>query len=65
MQRLTDREQQILAIAQHKPDSWLTFHRNYLGEVLALQCEGLITSRLIDGEHQLKLAAENWNNRCD
>jgi hypothetical protein len=39
----------ILKAANSRPGERLNYHRNYLGEVLALQVKGFVTTR-IDGE---------------
>jgi hypothetical protein len=43
--KLTTIEQLILRAAQSRPNTWLNCDGRYIGEVLALQCKGLIVSR--------------------
>lgn len=47
--KLTTNETLILKAVNSKPNDWLTHHRVYLGDVLALQAKGLVITR-IDGE---------------
>ncbi|HTG95749.1 MAG TPA: hypothetical protein VL866_24325 [Pyrinomonadaceae bacterium] len=57
--KMTAIETMILRTARSRPDQWLDHHRHYLGEVLALQCKGLVTTR-IDGD-RLQVRATTTN----
>lgn len=48
------RESQIYAATRLRPDEWLNCHRVYLGEILALQCKGMIESRLQGEQLQIR-----------
>jgi hypothetical protein len=50
----TPLESQILTIVQRDPDRWFDCHQFYLGEVLALQCKGLVESRLVNDQIQIR-----------
>ena len=51
---LTKLELLTLQAVDFRPDQWLNVHGNYTGEVLALQCKGLVATRLIDNQLQIK-----------
>lgn len=54
LNHLTDYERLMLRAAGSRPDQWLNVHATYIGEALALQCKGLIVTRLDGNQLQLK-----------
>lgn len=54
MSELTIIETMILRAVNFRPNDWLNCHGAYLGEVLALQCKGLITTRRDGNQLQVK-----------
>lgn len=53
--KLTTTEQLILRAAQSRPNIWLICNARYIGEVLALQCKGLLTSRMDGNQIQIQI----------
>jgi hypothetical protein len=56
MLKLTTIESLILRAVNTQPSTWRNCNGAYVGEVLALQLKGLVTSRVINGQLQVRSA---------
>lgn len=52
--KLNQRQRMILQAVKSRPGQWLNCHGDYLGDVLSLQCQGLITSRIEGNQLQVR-----------
>jgi hypothetical protein len=58
MMKLTTIETMIVKAVNSQPGQWLNCHGNYTGEALALQCKGLVTTRLDGNQLQVRAATQ-------
>lgn len=55
MNTTTTIETLMMQVVSTKPDAWLNCHGDYIGEALALQCKGLIDTRITGHQLQIRM----------